>query len=73
MPRFFFHVHKGALNLGPIDEELPEESMALPVARGVARELLADTESEWRPGRIEVTDDHGDVVGLIHMGDYWIQ
>ena len=62
---FLFHVHKDGSDLGAIDEELPEESMAPPTARGVARELLADIEGGWRPARIEVADERGDVVGVI--------
>src|SRR5829696_7564544 len=65
MPRFFFHVHKAGLSLGAIEEEVAEESMALAAARGVARELLADIEGEWRLARVDVTDEHGLVVGVI--------
>jgi hypothetical protein len=57
MPRFFFHVHKEGLTLGAVEEELPDRSMALPTARAVARELLADIEGGWSLARIDVTDD----------------
>jgi hypothetical protein len=73
MPRFFFHVHKDGLDLGPIDEELPDESMALPTARGGARALLAENEGEWDLARIDVTDEHGIVVGVIQLSSFWLQ
>ncbi len=73
MPRFFFHVHTKGLTLGAIEEDLPDESMALPTARGVARELLADIEGEWGLARIEVTDEQGIVVGVIPLSEFWLQ
>jgi hypothetical protein len=67
MPRFFFHVHTEGPTLGAIEEDLPDESIALPMARGVARELLADIEGEWGLARIEVTDEQGILVGVISL------
>jgi hypothetical protein len=47
--------------------------MAITTARGMARELLADAEGEWISARIEVVDEHGDVVGVVYISDYWLQ
>jgi hypothetical protein len=47
--------------------------MAITTARGLARELLADIEGGRSSARIEVADEHGDVVGVIYMSDYWLQ
>jgi hypothetical protein len=73
MPRFFFHVHKEGLTLGAVEEELPDRSMALPTARAVARELLADIEGGWSLARIDVTDDRGTVVCVIPLREFWHQ
>jgi hypothetical protein len=73
MPRFFFHVHTEGLNLGAVEEELPDASMALPTARGVARELLADIERGWGLACIEVTDERGSLVGVVPLSDFWLQ
>ena len=73
MPRFYFHVHNEGLNLGAIEEDLPEESMAVPTARGVARELLADFERGWSSAFIEVTDERGVLVGVIPLSDFVLQ
>jgi hypothetical protein len=73
VPRFLFHVCKADLSLAAVAEELPEESMALPTAHEVARELLADVEGEWGLARIEVTDERGTVVGVIQLSDFRLQ
>jgi hypothetical protein len=71
VPRFLFHICKEDLTLAAVAEELPGKSMAITTARRMARELLADTEGEWISARI--ADEHGDLVGVIHMSDYWRQ
>jgi hypothetical protein len=73
VPRFHFHLCKEALSLSTVAEELPGKSVALTSARGMARELLADFEGGWSSARIEVADEDGDIVGVIHMSDYWLQ
>jgi hypothetical protein len=73
VPRFLFSVLKEDLSLAAVAEELPGRSMAISTAQGIARELLADTEGEWVSARIEVADEHGDVISVIHMKDYWLQ
>jgi hypothetical protein len=47
--------------------------MAITTTRGMARELLADTEGEWGSARIEVADEHGDLVSIVHVSDCWLQ
>jgi hypothetical protein len=73
VPRFLFNVCKEDISLAAVAEELPGQSMAITTARGMARELLADAEGEWISARIEVVDEHGDVVGVVHISDYWLQ
>jgi hypothetical protein len=73
VPRFLFSIFKEGLSLAAVTEDLPGTSMAISTAQGMARELLADTEGEWISARLEVADEHGDVIGVIHMRDYWLQ
>jgi hypothetical protein len=73
VPRFLFHLCKGSLSLSAVAEELPGTLTAISSARGMGRELLADFEGGWSSAHIEVTDEHGDTVGIIYMSDYWLQ
>jgi hypothetical protein len=73
VPRFLFSVFKEDLSLAVVAEELPGTLMAISTARGMARELLADTEGEWVSARIEVADEYGNIVSVIQMRDYWFQ
>jgi hypothetical protein len=73
VPRFLFSVFKEDLSLAAVAEELPGRSMAISTAQGMARELLGDTDGEWSSARIEVADEDGDVISVIHVRDYWLQ
>ena len=73
MPHFFFHVHKEGQSLGAIEEDLHDQSIALPTAREVARELLANLERGWTSAFIEVTDERGSLLGIIPMSDFLLQ
>jgi hypothetical protein len=73
VPRFFFQVLREGWELDPVPEVLPEPATALAKARAIARELLADAEGEWLSARIEVADEHGNVVGIVQVSDFRIQ
>jgi hypothetical protein len=73
VPRFFFQVLREGWELDPVPEVLPEAATALAKARAIARELLADAEGEWLSARIEVADEHGNVVGIVQVSDFRIQ
>jgi hypothetical protein len=60
-------------SLGAIEEDLHDPSIALPTARGVARELLATLEQGWISAFIEVTDERGSLLGIIPMSDFLLQ
>jgi hypothetical protein len=73
VPRFLFSVLKENLSLAAVAEELSGTSLAISTARGVARELLADMDGGWISARIEVADEHGDIVSVVDMREYWLQ
>ena len=73
MPRFHFHLCKENLSLSAVAEEVPGKAMAITTAQGMARELLVDIEGGWSSARIEVADEHGDVISIVHVSDCWLQ
>lgn len=67
--RFFFHVVHGHWHFDSIGERLPNRTSAVAKAHQIARELLEDTQTDWRMTRIEVTDDRGCPVETVRLAD----
>ena len=71
MPRYFFHVFDGRTwSRDDEGDEFPDVGAAIQEAALIARELLEDEE---RPNdsdfRMEVADEHGNVVHVIRSQD----
>lgn len=72
MPRYYFHLFNDMQIPDPEGIELSNESIALERARSAAREMAAESVRQGRlvlNHRIEVADESGKTIGVIHFGD----
>lgn len=72
MPRYYFHLFNDMQIPDAEGIELPNDSVALERAQSAAREMAAESVRQGRlvlNHRIEVTDESGKSVGVVHFGD----
>ena len=72
MRRFYFHLFNDITVRDPEGIELPNEAVAMQQAANNAREMAAESVRDGRlvlDHRIEVTDDRGECVGIVHFRD----
>ncbi len=75
MPRYFFHVYDdGMWSRDEEGDEFPDVGAAVQEAAEIVRELLDDDEKENKADfRMEVTDEHWNVVHVIRLQDVALQ
>jgi hypothetical protein len=72
MPRYYFHLFNDAQVPDREGIELPNSTIALERAASAARAMAAESVREGRlilSHRIEVSDEAGGSVGIVHFGD----
>jgi hypothetical protein len=68
--RYFFHVYNGMCSPDDTGDEFVDDREAVEEAVWTLRELLDDEEIVHQPGfRIEVADEQGNVLHVIHARD----
>jgi hypothetical protein len=72
MPRFYFHLFNDMECRDDEGVQLPNAANALQRAAVLARGMAAESVKQGHlilDHRIEVTDDHGDLIGTVHFSD----
>jgi hypothetical protein len=72
VPRFHFNIHNDEIALDPEGIELPDFDAAARLAAQSARELAAESARSGHivlSHRIEVFDDSGALLQVVHFGD----
>jgi hypothetical protein len=72
VPRYFLHLFNDVTALDEEGQELPNDAIALERAKVSARAMAAQSVAEGHlvlRHRIEVQDERGETVGIIHFRD----
>ena len=72
MPRYYFHLFNDETIRDEEGSEVPNAAVALQSAARMAREMAAESVREGRltlDHRIEVADEAGERVGVVHFRD----
>ena len=72
MPRYYFHLYNDQTVRDEEGSEVPNAAVALQSAARMAREMAAESVRDGKlvlDHRIEVTDESGERVGVVHFRD----